>query len=190
VQIQTTTDSNSDPPPDGGYGWVQVGVAFTINAFTWGQIAVRSYFPLSGHGVLIQGIVILNIPSLLPLSLRIPLCHLHRLRLHRRSPIRPRPHNRTPRNLHRSQTRHSTPHATRHSPPNCRLHIRLLRLPSLAPLPLPRRPHRRRPRLHLRPMHTHPLTMVQQKAQPRNGYFIRWIWSRRVVILLWNPSYD
>jgi hypothetical protein len=58
--------------------------------------------PFSGHGVLIQGIVILNIPSLLPLSLRIPLCHLHRLRLHRRSPIRSRPHNRTPRNLHRS----------------------------------------------------------------------------------------
>jgi hypothetical protein len=46
VQIQTTTDSNSDPPPDGGYGWVQVGVAFTINAFTWGQTAVRSSFPL------------------------------------------------------------------------------------------------------------------------------------------------
>jgi hypothetical protein len=46
VQIQTTTDSSSDPPPDGGYGWVQVGVAFTINAFTWGQTAVRSSFPL------------------------------------------------------------------------------------------------------------------------------------------------
>ena len=29
-----------DGPPDGGYGWVQVGVAFTINAFTWGQTAV------------------------------------------------------------------------------------------------------------------------------------------------------
>lgn len=26
--------------PDGGYGWVQVGVAFTINCFTWGQTAV------------------------------------------------------------------------------------------------------------------------------------------------------
>lgn len=29
--------------PDGGYGWVQVGVAFTINCFTWGQTAVNIY---------------------------------------------------------------------------------------------------------------------------------------------------
>jgi len=33
-----------EAPPDGGYGWVQVGVSFTINAFTWGQTAV--YFSL------------------------------------------------------------------------------------------------------------------------------------------------
>jgi hypothetical protein len=35
-----------EPPPDGGYGWVQVGVAFTINTFTWGQTAVRFFSPL------------------------------------------------------------------------------------------------------------------------------------------------
>jgi hypothetical protein len=29
-----------ESPPDGGYAWVQVGVAFTINTFTWGQTAV------------------------------------------------------------------------------------------------------------------------------------------------------
>ncbi|KAE8445055.1 hypothetical protein EG329_013769 [Mollisiaceae sp. DMI_Dod_QoI] len=33
-----------DPPPDGGYGWVQVGVAFTINTFTWGQTASYSIY--------------------------------------------------------------------------------------------------------------------------------------------------
>lgn len=38
-----------DPPPDGGYGWVQVGVAFTINAFTWGQTAVSHYTPPPLH---------------------------------------------------------------------------------------------------------------------------------------------
>lgn len=27
-------------PPDGGYGWVQIGVCFTVNCFTWGQVAV------------------------------------------------------------------------------------------------------------------------------------------------------
>jgi hypothetical protein len=52
VQIQTTTDLNSDPPPDGGYGWVQVGVAFTINAFTWGQTAVRSSSPYLSRGTM------------------------------------------------------------------------------------------------------------------------------------------
>jgi hypothetical protein len=31
----------TEEPPDGGYGWVQVGVAFTINCFTWGQTAVN-----------------------------------------------------------------------------------------------------------------------------------------------------
>ncbi|KAI9879093.1 MAG: hypothetical protein M1830_009612 [Pleopsidium flavum] len=30
-------------PPDGGYGWVQVGVCFTVNCFTWGQVAVGYY---------------------------------------------------------------------------------------------------------------------------------------------------
>jgi len=29
-----------DDPPDGGYGWVQVAVCFTVNGFTWGQVAV------------------------------------------------------------------------------------------------------------------------------------------------------
>lgn len=33
-----TTDI--DPPPDGGFGWVQVGAVFIINTFTWGQTAV------------------------------------------------------------------------------------------------------------------------------------------------------
>ena len=50
VQIQTSIDSNSNPPPDGEYGWVQVGVAFIINAFTWGQTAVRSSFPYLSCG--------------------------------------------------------------------------------------------------------------------------------------------
>jgi hypothetical protein len=36
----STVDLPIEPPPDGGYGWVQVGVAFVINAFTWGQTAV------------------------------------------------------------------------------------------------------------------------------------------------------
>ncbi|KAG4443061.1 hypothetical protein IFR05_001457 [Cadophora sp. M221] len=38
-------DVEVDIPPDGGYGWVQVGVGFTINAFTWGQTAVRTPSP-------------------------------------------------------------------------------------------------------------------------------------------------
>lgn len=33
-----TTDI--DPPPDGGFGWVQVGASFIISTFTWGQTAV------------------------------------------------------------------------------------------------------------------------------------------------------
>ncbi|CZR59970.1 related to protein MCH2 (monocarboxylate permease homolog) [Phialocephala subalpina] len=33
-----------DPPPDGGYGWVQVGAAFLINCFTWGQTASYSIY--------------------------------------------------------------------------------------------------------------------------------------------------
>lgn len=43
----TELDDHSGPPnqvyeepPDGGYGWVQVAVCFTINGFTWGQVAV------------------------------------------------------------------------------------------------------------------------------------------------------
>ncbi|MCJ1245200.1 hypothetical protein MMC30_002401 [Trapelia coarctata] len=36
--------SNVDPPPDGGIGWIQVGVCFTINCFTWGQIASYSVY--------------------------------------------------------------------------------------------------------------------------------------------------
>ena len=37
-------DANSatDPPPDGGYGWVCVASVFIINGFTWGLTAVRS----------------------------------------------------------------------------------------------------------------------------------------------------
>lgn len=35
-------DVEVDVCPDGGFGWVQVGVGFTINAFTWGQTAVRN----------------------------------------------------------------------------------------------------------------------------------------------------
>jgi hypothetical protein len=55
--MQMTKDANEVPsqistvpvesdPPDGGFGWVQVGVAFTINCFTWGQTAVcdNNYF--------------------------------------------------------------------------------------------------------------------------------------------------
>ena len=30
-----------DVPPNGGIGWIQVGVCFTINCFAWGQIAVH-----------------------------------------------------------------------------------------------------------------------------------------------------
>ena len=30
-----------DVPPNGGYGWVCVGCAFTINAHTWGLNSVR-----------------------------------------------------------------------------------------------------------------------------------------------------
>lgn len=34
------TTQVAEDPPDGGYGWVQVGVVFIINWFTWGQTAV------------------------------------------------------------------------------------------------------------------------------------------------------
>ena len=36
-------DSQADPPPDGGYGWVCVASVFIINGFTWGITAVRSH---------------------------------------------------------------------------------------------------------------------------------------------------
>jgi hypothetical protein len=32
----------SDPPPDGGYGWVCVAACFLFNAFTWGVVSVSS----------------------------------------------------------------------------------------------------------------------------------------------------
>ena len=38
--LSVINDHVQDPPPDGGYAWVIVGVVFTINAFTWGQTAV------------------------------------------------------------------------------------------------------------------------------------------------------
>ncbi|KAG4419150.1 hypothetical protein IFR04_007746 [Cadophora malorum] len=37
-------DVEVDVCPDGGFGWVQVGVGFTINAFTWGQTASYSIY--------------------------------------------------------------------------------------------------------------------------------------------------
>lgn len=40
IETPINASFQADPPTDGGYGWVQVGVAFTINAFTWGQTAV------------------------------------------------------------------------------------------------------------------------------------------------------
>jgi hypothetical protein len=36
----STVELSTEAPPGGGYGLVQVGVAFVINAFTWGQTAV------------------------------------------------------------------------------------------------------------------------------------------------------
>ena len=38
------TSATTEPPPDGGYGWVCVGSVFIINGFTWGVTAVS--FPL------------------------------------------------------------------------------------------------------------------------------------------------
>ena len=45
--VNTELNAHSAPlnqeyedPPDGGYGWVQVAVCFTVNGFTWGQVAV------------------------------------------------------------------------------------------------------------------------------------------------------
>ncbi|MCJ1367174.1 hypothetical protein MMC16_006306 [Acarospora aff. strigata] len=35
----TQANDPSQDPPDGGYGWVQVGACFTVNCFTWGQVA-------------------------------------------------------------------------------------------------------------------------------------------------------
>jgi hypothetical protein len=32
-----------DAIPEGGYGWICVLCVFTINAFTWGVVAVSSY---------------------------------------------------------------------------------------------------------------------------------------------------
>lgn len=50
-EIETSQEKTTPLPvdfgiPDGGYGWVQVAVGFSINAFTWGQTAVRSYPPI------------------------------------------------------------------------------------------------------------------------------------------------
>jgi hypothetical protein len=40
VAVEDTTES--DTPPDGGYGWVCVAACFTINCFTWGTVSVST----------------------------------------------------------------------------------------------------------------------------------------------------
>lgn len=45
IETDDATTIDLDLPPDGGYGWVQVAVAFTINTFTWGQTAVCFLYP-------------------------------------------------------------------------------------------------------------------------------------------------
>lgn len=36
LSARTITKQTSNPPPDGGYGWVCVVCTFLINAHTWG----------------------------------------------------------------------------------------------------------------------------------------------------------
>lgn len=40
VDSEIPIESDIDPPPDGGYGWVCVAACFTINCFTWGVVSV------------------------------------------------------------------------------------------------------------------------------------------------------
>lgn len=61
-------DVEVDICPDGGYGWVQVGVGFTINAFTWGQTAVRNHVSRSRTLISNKYKVLLDISRALPLA--------------------------------------------------------------------------------------------------------------------------
>lgn len=40
VVEDTLPEDATEPPPDGGYGWVVVSACFTINCFSWGVTAV------------------------------------------------------------------------------------------------------------------------------------------------------
>lgn len=33
--------TDTEHPPDGGYGWICLAACFNINCFTWGVVAVR-----------------------------------------------------------------------------------------------------------------------------------------------------
>ncbi|KAL8939944.1 MAG: hypothetical protein Q9211_002506 [Gyalolechia sp. 1 TL-2023] len=39
-----THPHDSEPPPDGGYGWINVGVCFSISCFTWGVVTSYSVY--------------------------------------------------------------------------------------------------------------------------------------------------
>ena len=41
--VAASAEASPSPPPDGGYGWICVLACFSVNAFTWGVVAVSPY---------------------------------------------------------------------------------------------------------------------------------------------------
>lgn len=45
--LESETETNTPPPPDGGYGWVCVLACSLVNGFTWGVVSVSSSSTIS-----------------------------------------------------------------------------------------------------------------------------------------------
>jgi hypothetical protein len=175
-------------PPDGGYGWVCVACCFTINAFTWGVLSV-CHLPYNSPFSSLTLPVIRRLPSLLPPKQHLPRRHLLRLRAYRRSQLL-HGYDRLPaRYSANSSLRSTPPHGLRYHLPNLRLHIRLLRPPHLATLPLPRSSRWFWHRFDLDPEYRGAAAVVPETEEHGEWDLLCWVWDWRTDVLVCCEGY-